>query len=772
MNRTHPGVIDPTDTLLVNLPHRGKFAALGDVLLVEPIGVGGMGRVYLGFDHRLERWVAVKLRRPEDERDAERFRQEGVALAGIASEHLVQVHAHGEAGDVHYLVMELVNGEDLTHRVARLGGRLDLGQALAILLAATSGVVEAHRSHIWHRDLKPGNILIAASGAVKVADLGIAKVTRPGAIGLTLEDTVMGTVGYMAPELFRGAQHAGPASDVFALGATLAYLLVGRSVIAPAQRGDVREAIARANAFPDLAEFGVQLPPAIAATLAKATAPEPDDRFGDAEELLLHLREATAGITLRTLADANAERYRPAHFSMLRMQVDAGLEQPERQPSGLIDRRTSPTDEVQDRVVPAPPGPKHLVAKAVAATVVVGAAAAVLLLNRGPTTGRITPSNPPVEPPVAAAGAAGSGPSGRLPVAAPVDAVTPPSEKQDPAPTIDIGAPKTLRIDAGTGQELSVDVLPRTASVLAQVSDGELHLQVRQVAEVSARYELVAKPSKKDVTATVVWTATLGTARSESRTEVQIRGIDHPPTVTALAVVCGEVPAVEVRAGSTLRARARIADPDDAPELVVCRCLLDGEVVQATPAASDGSVEFVVPLPTSGVGARTVTIAVGEGRADQHVEKTIRVLPAVAPDSIAFAIDSTHLEATQHLPALRTFFLQHFRALGLTLVDDPATAAYTLELFVGPAPARPEVAHPFLRLRRNVDQAEIGVPYQVGLTDGTEVPDPAARLRAAWQKLIERIRHEDKPGRTWSELIPAIRDSITRDIARSGTHSR
>lgn len=319
-------VEDPNqDSLMKGLPRRGGLPFLDPVVLVETLGHGGMASVRLGYHCNLRSWVAVKLRRPSDERDAERFQNEAHTLAALKSSQLVRVNDVSSVGGLHYIVMEFVNGEDLHGRVHRRGP-LALPEAIVLMLEAAEGVAEAHRRRIWHRDIKPANILVAASGEVKVADLGIAKAERADITGLTLERTVMGTPGYMAPELYRGARNACGASDVFALAATLAYLLVGRNVIAPANPDDLDEAMAKAKAFPDLATFGLRLSQPMRQFFAAATAADPQQRIADAAEFAAKLRQVAAAdpaldLVAVNLADSGAERFSPAVLAGLRQRV-------------------------------------------------------------------------------------------------------------------------------------------------------------------------------------------------------------------------------------------------------------------------------------------------------------------------------------------------------------------------------------------------------------------------------------------------------------------
>lgn len=265
------------DELLRGVPTAAGCKFLEPVLLLDRIGRGGMGAVYLGFHVNLKCHVAVKCMLParggdgDHARLVERFQEEARLAADIASPHLVRVldvlHRH----DLHYLVMEFVDGETLEERVLRLRGPLPVAQAAAIAYFASLGLAAAHQNGVVHRDVKPANVLVTPAGGVKLLDLGIAK-SRAGEAdaAATLAHQLMGTPQYMAPELFAGAVRATPASDVYAMAATLGFLLTGEHLIG----GGGLATIARnvCSGFPDVAALRPDLPRPLADLIARATA--------------------------------------------------------------------------------------------------------------------------------------------------------------------------------------------------------------------------------------------------------------------------------------------------------------------------------------------------------------------------------------------------------------------------------------------------------------------------------------------------------------------
>ena len=157
---------------------------------------------------------------------AVRFLAEAEAVARLQHHHIVQIHHIGEADGLPFFELEYVEGGSLDRRLD--GTPWPARRAATLIEALARGVAEAHRLGIIHRDLKPGNILFAADGTPKVADFGLAKVLDAES-GLTATESILGTPSYMAPEQAEGkARQVGPLADVYALGAILYELLVGR----------------------------------------------------------------------------------------------------------------------------------------------------------------------------------------------------------------------------------------------------------------------------------------------------------------------------------------------------------------------------------------------------------------------------------------------------------------------------------------------------------------------------------------------------------------
>ncbi|MEO5885622.1 MAG: protein kinase, partial [Candidatus Limnocylindrales bacterium] len=241
------------------------------------IGRGGMAMVHRATDIRLDRQVAVKLLRPEVTADpdlAQRFRREALAATVLRHPNIVACLDTGTDGTQPYLVMDLVEGEDLAARLRR-GGRLASWPAARIGLDVARAMGVAHVRGIVHRDIKPGNILLAADGRAMVTDFGIARLAMDAEA--TMPGTTLGSVHYFSPEQARGATTT-PASDVYGLGLVLYETLTGMRPWS----GDSSDAIALArvgNTAPSVRMARPEVPADLAAVVARALSPDPGDRY-------------------------------------------------------------------------------------------------------------------------------------------------------------------------------------------------------------------------------------------------------------------------------------------------------------------------------------------------------------------------------------------------------------------------------------------------------------------------------------------------------------
>ncbi|WP_374968503.1 protein kinase [Terrabacter sp. BE26] len=270
-------------------------------LLLERIAVGGMGEVHLATDERLGRRVAVKVLAPvyADSPDfVERFRREALTAAALSHPNIAQVYDYGVDGSAHFIVMEHVEGSDLS-RLLREGGRMTPADAVHVAEQVCAALAAAHRAGVVHRDIKPGNVMVRPDGTVKVTDFGIAQAL--GQASLTETGTVMGTAAYVAPEQARG-QATSSATDLYSLGILLFQMLTG----AVPFEGDTPVAIAMRHLdepMPLPSSRVAGLPANLDEVVTRATAKSPRDRYPDADAMAAALRahEQRAEVATRAM---------------------------------------------------------------------------------------------------------------------------------------------------------------------------------------------------------------------------------------------------------------------------------------------------------------------------------------------------------------------------------------------------------------------------------------------------------------------------------------
>jgi formylglycine-generating enzyme required for sulfatase activity/predicted Ser/Thr protein kinase len=283
-----------TDPILKDAPEVEGYKVLGCCVLQSKLGQGGMGAVYQGQHVNLGIEVAVKCLLPAlasmNKDLVARFQREAHLAARVTHQNLVRVYDIGEELGIHFLVMEFVRGETLRQRIERRG-RSSPAEAVAILLQAARALAAAHAEGIVHRDIKPDNILLSARGSIKVADLGLGRLGE-AAGGATASMVRMGTPPYMPPEQWLALGRVGPPGDVWALGATLYYLVTGENAF----QGSLHEIERRicGQPFPDAAEKLPDLPEDLAGLIRRCTEEKPEDRYADAGALEEALGEVAA----------------------------------------------------------------------------------------------------------------------------------------------------------------------------------------------------------------------------------------------------------------------------------------------------------------------------------------------------------------------------------------------------------------------------------------------------------------------------------------------
>ncbi len=256
--------------------------------ILEKIGTGGMSDVYKAKDHKLNRFVAVKVLKQEFSENANfvsKFRVEAQAAAGLMHPNIVNVYDVGEEGGIHYIVMELVEGITLKKYIEKKA-RLSVKEAISIAIQVSMGIEAAHSNHIIHRDIKPQNIIISKEGKVKVTDFGIAKAATSN----TITSNVMGSVHYTSPEQARGG-YSDEKSDIYSLGITMFEMLTGRVPF----NGETTVAIAIKHIqeeLPSPREYIAEIPISVEQIVYKCCQKSPDRRYQSMSELIVDLKQS------------------------------------------------------------------------------------------------------------------------------------------------------------------------------------------------------------------------------------------------------------------------------------------------------------------------------------------------------------------------------------------------------------------------------------------------------------------------------------------------
>lgn len=258
--------------------------------IVGRIGAGGMSNVYKAKDQKLNRYVAIKVLKPEFSSDAtfvKKFRVEAQSAAGLSHPNIVNVYDVGEENGIYYIVMELVQGITLKHYIERKG-KLDIREVLNISVQIASGMGAAHTNRIIHRDIKPQNVIMSRDGKVKVTDFGIAKA----ADSTTVTTNAAGSVHYISPEQARGG-YSDEKSDIYSLGITMYEMVTGKVPYDGENNVSVALQHIQGDMIPPR-EINPDIPRSVERIILKCTQKKPDLRYSSAKELIMDLRRALA----------------------------------------------------------------------------------------------------------------------------------------------------------------------------------------------------------------------------------------------------------------------------------------------------------------------------------------------------------------------------------------------------------------------------------------------------------------------------------------------
>ena len=280
-----------TDGALEKLHLEGKKVTFGPYVIEERLQAGGMGVVVKALNPRLQMRVALKVLHPEmvDEKNVGRFKQEAWAISAFNHVNIVQVRDLGKHGDMHYIAMDFVEGENLLPVSIRRD--LSYWQIVEIVRKLADVLRLLHSRNIWHRDIKPQNVMLQKDGEIKLIDFGIATLERERDDALeTGEGLIMGTPAFVSPEQVRGGKKAplDGRSDLYSLGALMYFMLTGRRPFS----GKTAVEILRRNLNEDPPhphDIDEMIPPGLIGITQRLMRKDPDERFDSAESLMREL---------------------------------------------------------------------------------------------------------------------------------------------------------------------------------------------------------------------------------------------------------------------------------------------------------------------------------------------------------------------------------------------------------------------------------------------------------------------------------------------------
>ena len=287
--------------------------SLGHYEIVEKLGAGGMGEVYLAHDGNLHRKVALKILPAfftQDPDRLRRFQQEARAASALNHPNILTIYEVGHKDAVHYIATEYVDGETLRDRLNR--GPLKTAEAIEVATQIANALGAAHEAGIIHRDIKPENVMLRRDGIVKVVDFGIAKLSsRPtgeseaSTIVNTAEGVVIGTAQYMSPEQARGLPVTGR-TDIFSLGTVLYEMVAGRAPFAGGTTADMLVAILEKEPPPLKNSASNEVPAELESITTKTLRKDPDERYQTSKQLFVDLQRLRQKLELESHLDRSA----------------------------------------------------------------------------------------------------------------------------------------------------------------------------------------------------------------------------------------------------------------------------------------------------------------------------------------------------------------------------------------------------------------------------------------------------------------------------------
>lgn len=315
---------------------------LGNNILDEIIGAGGMGTVYRAKHRRMNRRVAIKVIDNATKRSdniMKRFQREVQAAAKLSHPNIVTAYDADEKNGQYYLVMEFVDGKDLATLVDE-DGPFNTAKSVSCIIQTAKGLQYAHSQGIVHRDIKPSNLLLDAGGTVKILDMGLARLdegavsdSMSGEFSLTGEHQIIGTVDYMSPEQADDSKRVDMRSDIYSLGCTFYYLLTGKS---PFYRSTLIKTLVahRTEPIPSAGRANPSIPSEIDSILKSMMAKEPRDRMSNMGEVIRRLTKfdddtdfhlaQSVGISILDDDDSETKTFDPQDLAMPDMESGQG----------------------------------------------------------------------------------------------------------------------------------------------------------------------------------------------------------------------------------------------------------------------------------------------------------------------------------------------------------------------------------------------------------------------------------------------------------------
>lgn len=373
-------------------------SSLGPYELLEMLGQGGMGAVFKAKHTRLGKYVAIKVLPTQFTHSLEalaRFDREMKAVGALEHPNIVRATDANEHLGTHYLVMEYVEGQDL-QKFVKQHGPLEIGEACRLIRDAAHALQHAHEFNLIHRDIKPSNLLLTKSGQLKVLDLGLARLVGEGLAeeGLTTTGVSLGTPDYMAPEQWSDSHTVDFRTDLYALGCTLYFLIVGRPPFGTEQyRTVVGKLTAHTQApIPPLRDVRPEVPPALDALYQRLLVKKAAERLASATELIAAIEPFCTGPV-----NASAKT-----VAIVVPPGATGLPVPSRNATSKAASPTKPTISNASGPAPAATGLTKLAVGIAAAVIAIVIVVVLLNMNRGdkPSVVGVPPLGGPEQPPV------------------------------------------------------------------------------------------------------------------------------------------------------------------------------------------------------------------------------------------------------------------------------------------------------------------------------------------------------------------------------------